>query len=308
MEPYLIRIHNTTKNKLELFKNKDFRNKLTKTLLQIIILFIFFYILGLFIPEGFDWKGYFSLGKIHPIWTPWTLDTIHFLNWPTLIALTGVALIYRTRKYSSSVVPALLAIISLPTIWVIVMGNLDGLVLLGLILLPWGAPLALMKPQVAAFALLARKNTIIAGIIWGIISLLIWGLWPLNFLMVFNTGWKLEWVQDISLFPWGLILALPLLWLSRGDEDLLMAAGSLATPHLFPYHFILLMPSLGRMKRPWLIATWIISWTPLFANWLGPMAWHFGNLMSIFFWSGIYFSKKQQINEQKKLVGAVSQV
>ena len=192
--------------------------------------------------------------------------------------------------------------------WVILMGNLDGLVLLGLLLLPWGAPLALMKPQVAAFALLAKKNTIIAGIIWGVISLLIWGLWPLNFLMVLNPSWKVEWVQDISIFPWGILLALPLLWLGRGDEDLLMAAGSLATPHLFPYHFILLMPSLARMKRPWLIATWLISWTPLLANWLGPLAWHFGNLMSIFFWCGIYFSRKMPVLEQKRvLVEAASE-
>ncbi len=55
---------------------------------------------------------------------------------------------------------------------------------------------------------------------------------------------------------------------------------------------MLLMPSLARMKWPWLIATWIISWTPLMANWWGPRAWHFGNLMSVFFWLGIYFSKK----------------
>ena len=51
--------------------------------------------------------------------------------------------------------------------WVIFMGNLDGLVLVGLLILPWGVPLALMKPQVAAFALLAKKKTIIAGLSWG---------------------------------------------------------------------------------------------------------------------------------------------
>ena len=88
-----------------------------------------------------------------------------------------------------------------------------------------------------------------------------------------------------------------------------MAAGSLATPHLFPYHFILLTPSLGRMKRPWMIATWLIAWTPLLANWLGPTAWHFGNLMSIFFWCGIYFSGKRHARERKgRLAEAVVQV
>lgn len=70
-----------------------------------------------------------------------------------------------------------------------------------------------------------------------------------------------------------------------------MAAGSLATPHLFPYHFIILMPSLGRMRLPWMLLTWVISWTPLLANWVGPIGWHFGNLMSLAFWFGIYLNK-----------------
>lgn len=76
--------------------------------------------------------------------------------------------------------------------------------------------------------------------------------------------------QDISLFPWGVLIAAPLMWFSRGDEDLLMAAGSFATPHLFPCHFIVLMPSLARMSRPWMLGTWLLCWTPLLANWLGP--------------------------------------
>ncbi len=280
------------KRELTYIRNKKYTGWIIDDVLPLILIFIAFYILGLFIPAGFDWIQYFSQGRVHPIWTPWTLDVVRFLNWPAVVGITGVAMIYRSRRFSHSVLPAILAILSLPTLWVIFMGNLDGIVLLGILLLPWGAPLALMKPQIAAFALLAKKNSIIAGLVWGALSLLIWGLWPLNFLMVLNPGWKVEWIQDISIFPWGLILALPLLWFSRGDEDLLMAAGSLATPHLFPYHFIVLMPSLARMKWPWAIATWIISWTPLLANWLGPTAWHFGNLMSFLFWGGIYFSRK----------------
>ena len=44
---------------------------------------------------------------------------------------------------------------------VILMGNLDGLVLLGLTFLPWAVPLVTMKPQVAAFAMLAKKSSAI---------------------------------------------------------------------------------------------------------------------------------------------------
>lgn len=54
---------------------------------------------------------------------------------------------------------------------------------------------------------------------------------------------------------------------------------------------LLSLPTVTRMKWPWMVFTWVISWTPLLANYLGPWAWHFGNLISVFFWCGIYFSK-----------------
>ncbi|MHB8113956.1 MAG: hypothetical protein ACYDHA_10930 [Bellilinea sp.] len=155
-----------------------------------------------------------------------------------------------------------------------------------------------MKPQLAAFALLAKKRSMIAGVVWGLISLALWGLWPLNFMNTLTPEWRVEWVQDISLFPWGIIIALPLLWLSRGDEDLLMAAGSFVTPHLFPYHFILLMPSLARMNPIWMVVTWFVSWTPLLANWVGPIGWRMGNVLAACIWLGIYFGKRMKLTQK----------
>ena len=269
--------------------------------LRWVALFAFLYIVSLFIPKGFDWIVYYSKGSLHPIWTPWTTVILKFLNWPLVVTITLFAIIFRTYQYNRSPLPIALAVLSLPTIWVLYMGNLDGVVLLGILLLPWGVPLAVMKPQLSAFALLANKKSILAGVIWGAISLAIWGLWPLNFTMVLSPGWKAEWVQDISLFPWGAIIAIPLLWFSRGDEDLLMAAGSFVTPHLFPYHFILLVPALGRMKPAWMVLTWLISWTPLISNWVGPIGWHMGNVLGACLWLGIYFSKKGNIIGQSRL-------
>ncbi|OGO27990.1 MAG: hypothetical protein A2W33_07725 [Chloroflexi bacterium RBG_16_52_11] len=183
-------------------------------------LFLFFYLIGLLIPQGFDCVEYFSKGLIHPVWTPWTNTIVRVINWPLIVAITLWSLVFRTYKYHKSPLAVALVILSLPTLWVIFMGNLDGLVLAGLILLPWGVPLVLMKPQLSAFALLAEKSHLIAGGVWLLISFIGWGFWPINLLMVFRPEWKIEWVQDISLFPWGLLIALPLLWLSRGDEDL----------------------------------------------------------------------------------------
>ncbi len=256
-------------------------------------IFCLFYLVGLIIPTGFDWNVSFSKGIVPPIWTPWIAVILKVLNWPLLIALTLLAVVIRTRLYTRSPWPVALAILSLPTLWVLFIGNLDGLVLLGLLLLPWGVPLVTMKPQIAAFALLAKKSSIMAGIIWGLLSLVIYGFWPKNFLQVLTPAWRVEWVQDISLFPWGLLIAIPLLWLSRTDEDLLMIAGSFATPHLFPYHYILVMPALGRMSPIWMLSCWLLSWSPLIANWVGPIGWRMGNLFGLLLWLGIYISKKK---------------
>jgi hypothetical protein len=268
-----------------------------KSILAWAALFVLFYIVGFFLPEGFDWRVYYSQHRLHPIWTPWTKPILYLLNWQLVVAITLWSVCFRAYRYNKSPLMIALAVLSLPTLWVLFMGNLDGIVLLGLLLLPWGVPLALMKPQLSAFALLAKKKWFLAGAIWGVLSLVIWWLWHLNFLMVLEPEWKVEWIQDISLFPWGLLIGIPLLWFSREDEDLLMAAGSFITPHLFPYHFMLLMPALGRMSKFWAVLTWLVSWTPLLANWLGNNAWHFGNLLGACLWLGIYLNK-QKVQEQ----------
>lgn len=257
-------------------------------------LFALFYLIGMAIPAGYDWAVDFSKGNFPSFWTPWTPVISSLLNWPLIFAITVFSVTYRTYKYNRSPIAIALAILSLPTMWVLFLSNLDGLVLAGLLLLPWGAPLALMKPQLAAFAFLARKESLIAAVIWLLISLTIWGLWPMNFSTILSPEWRVTWANDISLFPWGLIIAFPLMWLSRGDEDLLMAAGSFATPHLFPYHFILVMPALGRMKPGWMIVSWLISWTPLLAQYIGPIGWHGGNILGICIWIGVYLNRKQQ--------------
>lgn len=257
-------------------------------------LFAIYYGIGVFLPAGYDWVHFFSVGTLPGFWTPWTLVVLKFANLPLIFAITLFAITYRAYHYNRSPLPIALAILSLPTLWVLFLGNLDGLVLAGILILPWGAPLAIMKPQLAAFALLAKKKSFLAGVVWVIISLAIWGFWPSQFKLIINPEWQSTWASDITLFPWGLIIGLPLMWLSRGDEDLLMAAGSFITPHLFPYHFILLMPALSRMKPGWMIVTWLTSWLPLLANWIGPIGWHFGNILGVLFWIGIYASGKSR--------------
>ena len=278
-------------------KSRQVNKAFLKKVLLLLVLFLALYWVESFMPGGYDWKKDFQYGRTPPEWTPWTTNIVQWaapFGYGVIFSATVISLALRSRQHTQSPIPVVLAVLSLPTIWVVYyMGNLDGLGVLGLLLLPIGIPLVLMKPQVAGFAILAKKSSLIAGILWLLITTLIWGFWPLKILnMMMTPAWKGDYPQDISIFPWGVLLALLLVWPSRGDEDLLMAAGSLATPHLFPYHFILLMPALGRMRWQWMLITWVISWTPILANWLGDWAWHFGNLMSVFFWLGIYLNRK----------------
>jgi hypothetical protein len=280
-----------------IFEKEKLRD-LVKKFATFVFLFMALYGIGTLIPEGFDWIHYYKPGISYPIWTPWMnpiIKLISPLGFGFVFALTILGISIRSFKYKRSAIPILLAICSLPTLWVLFMGNIDGLILFGMLLMPPAVPLVLMKPQISAFSLLAKRKWLFAGVIWVIISFIIWGFWPERLLLVTTSTWKAEWVQDISLFPWGMWLGLPLLYFSRGDQDLLMAAGSLMTPHLFPYHFIILMPSLARMKWYWMLITYLVSCTPFLANWLGPDAWHFGNLLSICFWLGIFLNKPGKI-------------
>ncbi len=251
------------------------------------------YLVGALIPVGFDWTCCFSTGHLGDFFVPWMYPIVRLFIPQSIFALTILALIVRMWRYHARPWRVMLALLSLPTLWLLFLGNVDGLVMVGLLLLPvLGVPLVLIKPQVASFALLANRRAFVATLVWVILSLVVWGLWPMNLLYVGNAQWRADWPQDITLYPWGAILALPLLWLSRGDEDMLMAAGSLATPHLFPYHFYIVMPALGRMRARWAILSWAISFTPLLANYWGPAAWHFGNLLSLTLWFGLYEQRR----------------
>ena len=257
-----------------------------------VIIFIVLYSIGSFIPTGFDWQIFFGAGRAPAFFVPWVHWILPFLNWSLVVALTIIALGWATWKRKGSPLTLFLVLTSLPTMWTLFLGQIDGLALLGLLLMPFGVPLALLKPQLTTFAMFKNRQWFIAAAIFGIVSVLIWGWWPLNLIARTGSEWKEIQPQDISLFPWSIPFVLPLLWFSRGDDDMLMSAGSLITPLLIPYHFIVIMPSLARVSLRWQIALWILSWLPLSANWLGPLGWRFGNIFSIVLWLGLFYARR----------------
>lgn len=246
-----------------------------------------FSIIGYMIPDdgfiAYDWFNYFRVDRIPWFYPPWTHYVVRYLNLPILIGLTVAAVGLAVLKRSVHTMSALFAFLTLPLFWTLFLGQLDGLVVLGLVGLPWFAPLVLIKPQVSLFAFLGRRSFLFAfGIVVGV-SLLLWGPWLFELMPdwnVISNGFP----NVISIGWWGLPLALPLLWWSRGDMDMLMAGGIFATPYLVPYNLLPLVPAISRLgPRSAAIAS-VLSWLPLSANWIGPAGWWLGWLFVAWIW------------------------
>ena len=225
------------------------------------------------LPLAFDWLTFFeNAHNIPAFYPPWTDLVCRWLTWPLLIGLTLSTYAMAVMKRAQSWQSAVAAFFAMPLWWCLFLGQLDGLVLLGVLGLPWLVPLALLKPQIAGFAILAKHNHLIVAVCFVLLSFAFWGLWPTR-MTGYHQGTD-EWLQDVAFGLWGLPLALLVLRIVPGqDVDKLMLAGAFVTPALIPYQLLPLMPAVARLPG-WL--AWIValsSWFPLAANWVGPWGW-----------------------------------
>lgn len=233
---------------------------------------------------GYDWVNYFSTGKIPAWYQPWTLVITHYLNYPILIGITCAAFSIAAFLRSVNYLSAVAAFLCLPLIWVIFLGQIDGLALLGMLGLPWLVPFALLKPQITFFGLGAKKTYIIAFIVWMIISILIWGDW-FPAIQDINSYYPVnEWSHNISLGWWGVPFFLAMVWFSRGDMDMLMASGAFITPTLLFYHLLPLTPAVARLKPKTAFIAAFLSFLPLSSNWVGLKGWYLGWAFIIWVW------------------------
>ncbi len=250
-----------------------------------------FYALGVFIPANgfiaFDWVQVFSTGRSLPFYPPWAALVTRPLTWPLLVSLSLAGVGLAALKRAVHPVSAVAVFLSLPVFWTVFLGQLEGLVVVGLLGLPWLVPLALLKPQISAFALGARKSYLVAGLVWVGLSLLLWGPWPLRMLAVNSYYAEGRYVQDIALGWAGVVVAAPLFWLSRGDPDMLMLSGAFMTPHLIPYNLLPLAPAIARLKPAPALAACLLSWLPFAANWVGRAGWWLGWGFVIWLWAGL---------------------
>ena len=148
-----------------------------------------------------------------------------------------------------------------------------------------------IQPQVTLFAFGARRSFLISLVVVLGISFLIWGFWPGKMTMPWESHAEIRYVNDIAIGLYGLPLALLLLWFSRGDLDMLMAAGIFATPYLLPYNLLPLVPAIARLSPLSAGMAFVLSWLPLSANWLGPTGWWLGWVFVIWLWCQLAWAR-----------------
>jgi len=255
---------------------------------------------------GWDW--YFFFSAHHPVdnifspyspflpYTKYIIGLLTWMDWRHSLALLGsftftaIALgTWRNGGRYGSVLLALLTPIPLFVLWV---GHPDGLALIGL--LTGFIPLALIKPQITFWAFLRSKATIFWLMLVMGATVLIWPSWlGVAFGIRWNhsaaTGWQAIGGWPLLLVGIGLILG------AGNDPWRLMTAGCLITPDLMPYHLIVLLPGIGRVKGRAKIIVWMAAWMVILGVGLGGY-YRFLNLLLPL---AIYFSL-QTVDEYRK--------
>jgi hypothetical protein len=251
-----------------------------------------FSLLGFILPPknliGFDWNNYFGIGRAVPFYPPWTKPIMDLFTCPLLVGL-GLAA-FSLAALQRSVHPLSLAagFMCLPLLWTIFLGQIDTLALLGVVGLPWLAPLALMKPQVTVFAFGAKRSYLVAFVVVIVLSFLIFGPWWQTMLNAENFYAEGRYPQNIGLGWWGLPLFLVTVWFSRGDMDMLMLSGAFVTPHLIPYNLLPVVPAVARLRPLKALIALVLSWLPVVcANLFGAWGWYLGWLLPLWLWANL---------------------
>jgi hypothetical protein len=252
------------------------------------VVFVLTYILASFIPPdgfvGFDWTHFFSQVRIPDFYPPWTSAVVSLLNWPSLIAITLTSVLLASYLRATHKLSLIACLTTLPFFWTLFLGQIDGLVVLGLLGLPILSPLALLKPQIAIFGFGARRSYLIGLVITLLLSFALWGFWPAEMFSVWTIHEEGRYVNDIAIGLIGIPISLILMWFSRGDVDMLMLAGAFMTPYLLPYNLIAVVPALARLTPKRAAVGSLLSWLPFSANFLGPMGWGLGWLFVLWVW------------------------
>ena len=214
---------------------------------------------------GWDWYLYFTAhnpelnlylpDSVYPPYTRLFLHPFLWMDWRTsfslLCSLTLVTIAFATRRSGGSWVDIVLAIVNPPVIMLLWVGHPDGLALMGAATA--FLPLAYIKPQLTIWNALINRKWFFWTVAFLILTLIIWPQWTFNithftgdivqhrtvlFMDEATSGW--------AVLGWPIALLGVVLLLGAGDSPWrLMAAGSLISPYMMPYHLSILAPAIG---------------------------------------------------------------
>lgn len=140
-------------------------------------------------------------------------------------------------------------------------GNASIITMFGLLSLPYGVLFAVIQPHLPVWAMLARRRWTLFGIGFGILSLFIWGLWPIH--TVTNMG---NWIGHPSALGWSsmgwpvAVVGLFMLPFVNANPLRLMAVGAFLIPYALPVHFVLMLPAIGRVRGWRQVLLWASVW------------------------------------------------
>ena len=119
-----------------------------------------------------------------------------------------------------------MALLTPPVFMILWEGNIDGFVLLGLVALPLGVPLVMLKPTIAGWAVLARRQWFLWSVGFGLITLIVWRLWPLEMIGIFTTDYLHPMAMGWHNLGWPIaVIGIAMLLFTNADPIRLMAAG-----------------------------------------------------------------------------------
>lgn len=217
-----------------------------------------------FRPAALNWQNpYFREARIfNPPWIFPVLYPLAVLPHPAGVSLLIVISVIAITKYTGSIKKTLLVAVSAPMAALLVLGQLDALLLFGL-MIPYGLglPILIAKPQGVFLTILPRLNrwSILIMLLVLVTSVFIWGEWWWNII-----GQRPNPKGNMSLFPYSIVLGIPLAFLGlKRKSDALLCVGSLCFAPYFMTHSLL--PAVAAIIREtnnwrWWVAIVLGSW------------------------------------------------
>jgi len=246
-------------------------------------------IAAFFLPGGDDlYRFYlpFAQGCLEcgfgPYYTSWILAPMTLIRpsllWPVWVFLTALSLLWASRRLDTN---GLLVLLTFPAMGQIWLGQIDGILLVGLTMAllaanPYGRGIGLLlasiKPQVTGVAILIilwyereRLKTLVVPALVLLVSFIAWGPdWPVRWLAASSQPplhvWRLA-----TLFPYGLLTFLSLFCLKGKRQKVqgALLASSLGMPFYGTYSYTTFLAFLA----PW----WAV---PVSYLWLAAYPWY----------------------------------